>query len=153
MLASAGKACQGFLVLAAVQGTPATKQGLLEAIALQQKRSQALAQCLFCGRRCSKTQRGSGEVAPGVSLQALASIPPCGAGMATTAQEPSSSSLHTRKDQWGWGLPLNHGVWCSTVALLLEPTAGIPPARAGRMPRESCNQLLGFSPSLFPSRY
>lgn len=68
-------------------------------------------------------------------------------------RHPSSSSLHTRKDQWGWGLPLNHEVWCSTVALLLEPTARIPPARAGRMPWGSGNQLLGFSPSLFPSRY
>lgn len=153
MLASASKACQGFLVVAAVQGTPATKQGLLEAAALQQKRSQVVAQCIFCSTSGSKTQRGSGEVAPGVSLQALASIPPCGAGMATKAQDPSSSSLHTRKHHRGWGLPINHRVWCSTVALLLEPTARIPPARAGRMPWGSCNHLLGFSPSLLPSRY
>lgn len=67
MLASAGKACQGFLVLAALQGTPATKQALLEAVALQENRSQTLAQCLFCGMRGSKAQYGSGEVPPSES--------------------------------------------------------------------------------------
>lgn len=69
-------------MLAALQDTPATKQGLLEAVALQEKRSQVLAQCLFCGMRGSKSQHGPGEIAPSVSLQALASIHPCGIGMA-----------------------------------------------------------------------
>lgn len=81
--------------------------------------------------------------------------------LTSSSQHPSlwnrdgirSFLLPTPHQKQNWGVPVNDGVWCSTVALLLEPTARIPPARGGRIPWGSCNQLLGFSPSLFPCSY
>lgn len=50
-----------------------------------------------------------------------------------------SSSLHIKKQKWGWALPGNHGVWCSVSRQ--ETSQG------------SCDWLWDFSPSLFSSRY
>ena len=51
MVVPAGKACQGHLVLALLRGTLAAEEGLLEALALLEHRSQALAHDPFFGVR------------------------------------------------------------------------------------------------------
>lgn len=121
MLASADKACHGFLVLAALQDTPFTKQGLLEAVALQKNRTQALAWCLFCGMRGSKTQCGSGEVAPNVSLQALASIHPCGTEWHKTLPPPAFTPKSIKRSGVG---QLSVGAGAALLPFFWSPQQG-----------------------------
>lgn len=65
-----------------IAGHSSYQSGFAGSRSIAEEQSPALAECLFCGIERSKTQCGSGEVAPSISLQALASIHPCGVGMA-----------------------------------------------------------------------